>query len=105
MMNFSMSGKRRVPVGVPKRVQVVQPRQLVQRQVVVGHVVPVVLHESNENGENVNNTNENVIIYTIGHEDVNVEELIPVPLPVLEEPVIETLSNPVETPMATAPIP
>ena len=93
MMNFSMNGKRRVPVGVPKRVQVVQPQKLVQRQVVVAPVVPVVpvvLHESNENGENVNNINENVIIYTIGHEDINIQE------PVLEEPVIETLSKPME---------
>jgi hypothetical protein len=55
-------------------------------------VAPVVVYESNESSEICDNKKEEIIIYNIG--DENVEECIPVP--VLEEPVIETLLKPVE---------
>ena len=97
MMNFSMSGKRRMPVGFQNRMQVV--KQVPKVPVVAHVVVPLIVHESNEIGEigeNVNNSEENKIVYTIGEEENHVEECVSVPEPVLEEPVIETLSNPEE---------
>jgi hypothetical protein len=91
-----MNVRRQAPVIMPnvvKRVQQ-QPQPQPQRKVVVVPVMrkvePIVLHESNEIGEICDN--KEIIIYNIG--DDNVEECIPVP--VLEEPVIETLSKPVE---------
>jgi hypothetical protein len=99
MMNFSMSGKRRMPVGFQNRMQVVKqlPRVPVVAHVIAPVVVPLIVDESNEIGENVNKSEENKIVYTIGEES-HVEESVsvPVPEPVLEEPVIETLSNPAE---------
>ena len=97
MMNFSMSGKRRMPVGFQNRMQVV--KQVPKVPVVAHVVVPLIVHESNEIGEigeNVNNSEENKIVYTIGEEENHVVECVSVPEPVLEEPVIETLSNPEE---------
>ncbi len=95
-MFFYMNVRRQAPVIMPnvvKRVQQ-QPQPQPQRKVVVVPVMrkvePIVLHESNEIGEICDN--KEIIIYNIG--DDNVEECIPVP--VLEEPVIETLSKPVE---------
>jgi hypothetical protein len=95
-----MNVKRRMPVLMPNIVKQVQSQPQKQpqpqRQVVVVHeapmVAPVVVHESNESGEICDNKKEEIIIYKIG--DENVEEYVPVP--VLEEPVIETLLKPVE---------
>jgi len=96
-----MNVRRQAPVIMPnvvKRVQQQpQPQQpQPQRQVVTVPlepiVPPVLTHESNESREICDNTKRNTIVYNIG--DENVEEYIPVP--VLEEPVIETLSKPVE---------
>ena len=95
-----MNVRRQAPVIMPnvvKRVQQQPERQLPpQRQVVtvpVARIVaPVLIHESNESGEICDNTKRNTIVYNIGVEDV--EECFP--LPVLEEPVIETLSKPVK---------
>jgi hypothetical protein len=101
-----MNVRRQAPVIMPNVVKIVQQqpeRQLPpqkkphkqpegQGQVVTVPVAPVLIHESNESGEICDNTKINTIIYNIG--DENVEECIPVP--VLEEPVIETLSKPVE---------
>jgi hypothetical protein len=103
-----MNVRRQAPVIMPnvvKRVQQQPERQLPpqkkpqkqpegqgQGQVVTVPVAPVLIHESNESGEICDNTKINTIIYNIG--DENVEECIPVP--VLEEPVIETLSKPVK---------
>jgi hypothetical protein len=97
-----MNVRRQAPVIMPNVVKPVQPQpqklsqKLPQRQVVtvpLERIVPPVLtHESNESGEICDNKKEEIIIYNIG--DENVEECIPVP--VLEEPVIETLSKPVE---------
>jgi len=61
MMNFSMSGKRRMPVGFQNRMQVMKqvPKVPVVAHVVAPVVAPVIVHESNEIGENVNNSEEN----------------------------------------------
>ena len=109
-MFFYMNVRRQAPVIMPnvvKRVQQQPERQLLlqkqpqkqpQRQgqvvtVPLERIVPPVLtHERNERREICDNTKRNTIVYNIG--DENVEEFIPVP--VLEEPVIETLSKPVE---------
>jgi hypothetical protein len=95
-----MNVRRRMPVLMPNVVKTVQQETKRQayphRQFVSVHeapmVAPVVLYESNESGEICDNKKEEIIIYNIG--DENVEECIPVP--VLEEPVIETLLKPVE---------
>jgi len=55
-------------------------------------MIAPIIHESNETGEICDNKKEDVIIYNIG--DEYVEECIHLPL--LEEPVIETLSKSVE---------
>jgi hypothetical protein len=103
-MFFYMNVRRRMPVLMPNVVKQVQsqpqkqpqPQPQPQRQVVVVPVMrkvePMVLHESNESREICDNKKEEIIIYNIG--DENVEECIPVPD--LEEPVIETLLKPVE---------
>ena len=95
-MFFSMNGRRRIPNLIQVLQQ--QPERQVSTRMAARLVepmitriaAPVVVHESNEVGEICNNKKEDVIIYKIGYDDV--EECIP--LPVLEEPVIETLSNP-----------
>lgn len=99
-MFFRMNVRRQAPVIMPNVVKTVQQetkRQAYpQRQLVNVHeapmVAPVVVYESNESGEICDNKKEEIIIYNIG--DENLEECIPVP--VLEEPVIETLLKPVE---------
>lgn len=102
-MFFHMNVRRRMPVLMPNIVKQEQPKQP-QRQLVSVHVAPMVapivapmvapilIHEKNESGEICDNNKKQVIIYNIGNEDV--EECFP--LPVLEEPVIETLSKPSE---------
>ena len=94
-MFFSMNTKRRMPVVLLERMQML--KQSHNAYVVAPSVVRVVKHESNERnevGENISNSNDNKIVYTIGEEDSNVEKYIYIPEPVLEEPVIETLSDP-----------
>ena len=94
-MFFSMNAKRRMPVVLLERMQML--KQAHNAYVVAPAVVRVVKHESNESnedGENISNSNDNKIVYTIGEEDSNVEKYIYIPEPVLEEPVIETLSDP-----------
>ena len=100
-MFFYMNVRRQAPVIMPNVVKRVQQQpqpqqQQPQRQVVTVPlepiVPPVLTHESNESREICDNTKINTIIYNIG--DENVEECIPVPI--LEEPVIETLSKPVK---------
>ncbi len=100
-MFFYMNVRRQAPVIMPNVVKQVQQQQTQlqpqqQRKVVAPSVarmvLPVLIHESNESREICDNKKEEIIIYNIG--DENVEECIPVP--VLEEPVIETLSKPAE---------
>ena len=98
-MFFYMNVRRRMPVLMPNIVKQEQPKpqQQPQRKVVSVHeeariVAPMLIHEKKESGEICDNNKKQVIIYNIG--DENVEECIPVP--VLEEPVIETLLKPVE---------
>jgi hypothetical protein len=77
-------------------------KQLYKTSIIRPVIVPKVVHivkdesvESNEVGENISNSNDNKIVYRIGEQDSCVEEFIYIPEPVLEEPVIETLSNPI----------
>ena len=102
-MFFRMNVRRQAPVIMPNVVKQEQlkPHQQLQRKVVSVHeeariVAPMLIHEKKESGEICDNNKKQVIIYNIGHEDedVDVEECFP--LPVLEEPVIETLSKPAE---------
>lgn len=116
MMNFSMNCRKRVPMGIIQVAQVLDNPRLMPIQVarvpvvkpVVNYVAKVVAKvvesritkptkkdESYEVRENIVNSEKKVIIYTIGEEEEkHEEENIPVyvPVPVLEEPVIETLS-------------
>ena len=98
-MFFRMNVRRQAPVIMPNVVKQEQlkPHQQLQRKVVSVHeeariVAPMLIHEKKESGEIFDNNKKQVIIYNIGH--VDVEECFP--LPVLEEPVIETLSKPAE---------
>ena len=94
-MFFSMNTKRRMPVVLLERMQML--KQSHNAYVVAPSVVRVVKHESNERnevGENISNSNDNKIVYMIGEENSNVEKYTYMLEPVLEEPVIETLSDP-----------
>ena len=98
-----MNVRRRMPVLMPNIVKQEQPKpqQQPQRQVVSVHkeariVAPMLMREKNESGEIRDNNKKQVIIYNIGNEDKDVDEEECFPLPVLEEPVIETLSKPAE---------
>jgi hypothetical protein len=94
-----MNAKRRMPVVLLEHMQ--STKQLYKTSIIRPVIVPKVVHivkdesdESNEVGENISNSNDNKIVYRIGEEDSNVEKYIYMPEPVLEEPVIETLSDP-----------
>ena len=113
-MFFYMNVRRRAPVLMPNVVKQVQQQQQPQQQQqqqqqiqqqpqqpqqqqrkvvapsVARMVSPVLIHENNEIGEICDN--KQIIILNIGNEDI--EESFP--LPILEEPVIETLSKPME---------
>ena len=110
MMNFSMNYRKRAPIGIIQVAQVVDnPRWMplqVARVPVVKAVVkpvesrttkPIKKDESYEVRENIGNSEKKIIIYTIGEEEENYEEEMKehenIPVPVLEEPVIETLSS------------
>lgn len=97
MIIFSMNVKRRMPVVLLERMQLTKElhRTPIMRPVIEPKVVHIVKDESNEVGENISNSNDNKIVYRIGEEDSNVEKYIYMPEPVLEEPVIEKLSNPI----------
>ena len=115
-MFFYMNVRRRAPVLMPNVVKQVQQQQQPQQQQqqqqqiqqqpqqpqqqqrkvvapsVARMVSPVLIHENNEIGEICDN--KQIIIFNIGNEDI--EESFPLPIPILEEPVIETLSKPME---------
>jgi hypothetical protein len=100
MMFFSMNAKRRMPVVLLEHMQ--SAKQLYKTSIIRPVIEPKVVHivkdesnESNEVGENISNSNDNKIVYRIGEQDSCVEEFIYIPEPVLEEPVIEMLSNPI----------
>ena len=113
MMNFSMNYRKRAPMGIIQAAQVVDNPRLTPLQVarvpVVKSVVkdveshiskPIKKDESYEVRENMINSEKKIIIYTIGEEEEKDEEEMKedkehenIPLPVLEEPVIETLSS------------
>ena len=120
MMNFSMNYRKRAPMGIIQAAQVVDNPRLTSLQVarvpVVKSVVkdveshiskPIKKDESYEVRENMINSEKKIIIYTIGEEEEKDEEEMKedkehenIPLPVLEEPVIETLSS-VVVPVST----
>jgi hypothetical protein len=113
MMNFSMNYRKRAPMGIIQAAQVVDNPRFTPLQVarvpVVKSVVkdveshiskPIKKDESYEVRENMINSEKKIIIYTIGEEEEKDEEEMKedkehenIPLPVLEEPVIETLSS------------
>ena len=112
-MNFSMNYRKRAPMGIIQAAQVVDNLRLMPLQVarvpVVKSVVkdveshiskPIKKDESYDVRENMINSEKKIIIYTIGEEEEKDEEEMKedkehenIPLPVLEEPVIETLSS------------
>ena len=112
-MNFSMNYRKRAPMGIIQVAQVVDnprftPLQVARVPVVKAVVKDVESHiskpikkdESYEVRENMINSEKKIIIYTIGEEEEKDEEEMKedkehenIPLPVLEEPVIETLSS------------
>jgi hypothetical protein len=102
-MNFSMNYRKRVPMGIIQAAQVIDNPRLTPLQVarvpVVKSVVkdvesdiskPIKKDESYEVREIKEKSEKKRIIYTIGEEEEKDENI---PLPVLEEPVIETLSS------------
>ena len=119
-MNFSMNYRKRAPMGIIQAAQVVDNPRLTPLQVarvpVVKSVVkdveshiskPIKKDESYDVRENMINSEKKIIIYTIGEEEEKDEEEMKedkehenIPLPVLEEPVIETLSS-VVVPVST----
>ena len=108
-----MNYRKRAPMGIIQAAQVVDNPRLTPLQVarvpVVKSVVkdveshiskPIKKDESYEVRENMINSEKKIIIYTIGEEEEKDEEEMKedkehenIPLPVLEEPVIETLSS------------
>jgi hypothetical protein len=114
MMNFSMNYRKRVPMSIIQVAQVVdKPRSMpLQARVPVVKAVeshiskPIKKDESYEVRENMRNSEKKIITYTIGEEEEKDEEMKEnkedekYPVPVLEEPVIETLSS-VVVPVST----
>jgi hypothetical protein len=110
MMNFSMNYRKRVPMGIIQVAQVIDnvrsmPLQVARVPVVKAVVKavesrttkPIKKDESYEVRENIRNAEKEIIIYKIGEQEEKYEEKENkehenIPLPVLEEPVIETLS-------------
>lgn len=114
-----MNHRKRAPMGIIQVAQVVDNPHSTTLQVarvpVVKAVVkdvesrtmkPIKKDESYEVRENMRNSEKKIIIYTIGEEEENHEEEMKeykedkedkehenIPVPVLEEPVIETLSS------------
>lgn len=103
-MFFSMNTRRHNPAGIIHVAQVKDNHGLMPLQVACVPVVksvakvvesritkPIKRDESYEVRENIGNSEKKVIIYKIGEEEEKYEEEN-IPVPVLEEPVIETLS-------------
>ena len=99
-----MNTRRHNPVGIIHVAQVKDKVGLMPLQVACVPVVktvakvvesrirkPIKRDESYEIRENIGNSEKKVIIYKIGEEEEKYEEEN-IPVPVLEEPVIETLS-------------
>ena len=107
-----MNHRKRAPMGIIQVAQVVDnprftPLQIARVPVVKAvesHISkPIKKDESYEVRENMRNSEKKIIIYTIGEEEEKDEEEMKeykedkehenIPVPVLEEPVIETLSS------------
>ena len=115
-----MNYRKRVPMSIIQVAQVIDKPRLMPLQVarvpVVKSVVkaveshiskPIKKDERYEVRENMINSEKKIIIYTIGEEEEKDEEEMKedkehenIPVPVLEEPVIETLSS-VVVPVST----
>lgn len=108
MMNFSMNYRKRVPMSIIQVAQVIDKPRLMPLQARVPVVKAVESHiskpikkdKSYEVRENMRNSEKKIITYTIGEEEEKDEEEMKenkedekYPVPVLEEPVIETLSS------------
>lgn len=108
MMNFSMNYRKRVPMSIIQVAQVIDKPRLMPLQArvpvvkaVESHILkPIKKDESYEVRENMRNSEKKIITYTIGEEEEKDEEEMKenkedekYPVPVLEEPVIETLSS------------
>ena len=115
MMNFSMNYRKRVPISIIQVAQVIDKPRLMPLQArvpvvkaVESHILkPIKKDESYEVRENMRNSEKKIITYTIGEEEEKDEEETKenkedekYPVPVLEEPVIETLSS-VVVPVST----
>jgi hypothetical protein len=116
-MFFSMNHRKRAPMGIIQVAQVVDNPRSTPLQVASVPVVkavanpnpvescitkPIKKDERYEVRENIRNSEKKIIIYTIGEEEENHEEDKEheeheehenIPVPFLEEPVIETLSS------------
>lgn len=104
-----MNHRKRVPMSIIQVAQVIDKPRLMPLQVarvpvvkaVESHISkPIKKDESYEVRENMRNSEKKIIIYTIGEEEEKDEEEMKedkehenIPVPVLEEPVIETLSS------------
>jgi len=104
-----MNHRKRAPMGIIQVAQVVDNPRWMPLQVASVPVVkavesrttkPIKKDESHEVRENIGNSEKKIIIYTIGEEEENHEEEMKedkehenIPVPILEEPVIETLSS------------
>ena len=105
MMNFSMNYRKRAPMGIIQVAQVIDNVRSMPLQVARVPVVKAVdsyitkpikkdeSYEVRENIGNTENTEKEIIIYNIGNQEEKHEECESIPVPVLEEPVIETLSS------------
>jgi hypothetical protein len=112
MMNFSMNYRKRAPMGIIQVAQVIDNVRSMPLQVARVPVVKAVdsyitkpikkdeSYEVRENIGNTENTEKEIIIYNIGNQEEKHEECESIPVPVLEEPVIETLSS-VVVPVST----
>jgi translation initiation factor IF-2 len=94
MMFFSMNSKKRIPLGMQTRFNILQQsnRQIVAKPI----VMPVVKAVTMCDVVNISTSDKIIITYNIGCEDEGEDVNNTPPVPVVEEPVIETLSKPLE---------
>jgi len=79
MLNISLYGKKRIPVGVPTLLQMLQDKNRIMMPKANMNVVPMSVIKPNHINESVNEEKK-VVIYNIGSED---------PVAIKEERVIE----------------
>jgi len=84
MLNISLYGKKRIPVGVPTLLQMLQDKNIIMMPRANMNVVPMSVIKPNHVNESVNEEKK-VVIYNIGSED---------PVAIKEECVIEISDEP-----------